>query len=343
VTFIPPQRCVVMAIALIVALLPIVTTGLDDDAVRFPSSFSSSSGRGSSSTTSGSSPSGRGSSSSSSSSFLSMRFGEGNVSPCEAQSDFCIFPADYPEGVVPDKSLRDALLIKDKIFNTGFVDTSVNDIGTRFNRPGEKERACRVRRDVIYPRKARNVKGSFMFIMNQGEFRQAVEVEQCEDEGEECKTDGDAPSTGTTVCRQEFSTHRLYALGSNGQQVYDSFSLPSACLCHFRSNFGLKSAFGGGGGSVQKSSSRLPTCRAGINLSIPSQNQFSQGTKPPSPPLPVSQNFREPSNNRRPTKQPSFRNPTSFVRRPPPPVPQSFRNPVATTGTTSSQRRQDSG
>ena len=239
-----------------------------------------------------------------------MRFGEGSVSPCESQSDFCIFPADYPEGVVPDRSLRDALLVKDKIFNTGFVDTSPNVIGTRFNRPGEKERACRVRRDVIYPRKAKNVKGSFMFIMNQGEFRQAVEVEQCEDEGRECRTDGDAPSTGTTVCRQEFSTHRLYAMGSNGQQVYDSFSLPSACLCHFRldqgtsafgtfpriysnylprSNFGLKSAIGGGGGSVQKSSSRLPTCRAGINLSIPRQNQFSQGTNAPPP---VSQNFR---------------------------------------------------
>ena len=27
---------------------------------------------------------------------------------------------------------------------------------------------------------------------------------------------------------------RLYATSGNGEQVYDSFSLPSACLCHFR-------------------------------------------------------------------------------------------------------------
>ena len=35
-----------------------------------------------------------------------------------------------------------------------------------------------------------------------------LKVEQCLDEGSECLTDSDAPSSGTTVCRQEYATHR---------------------------------------------------------------------------------------------------------------------------------------
>merc|ERR1712107_506760 len=84
--------------------------------------------------------------------------------------------------------------IKGKIFSSGSFDSSVNDVhGTkRFNIGGfgeRKERACKVRRDIIYPQKARNSQGDYLFIVNQDTFRQAVEVEQCVDEGSECLTD----------------------------------------------------------------------------------------------------------------------------------------------------------
>jgi hypothetical protein len=109
-----------------------------------------------------------------------------------------------------------------------------------------------------------------MFVMNSREFRQAIEVEQCEGAGEACRTGSDAPSSGVTSCRQAYATHRLYAMDGEGRQVYDSFSLPSACLCHFRSNFGLKSA-PGGGGPVAAPSSQLPVCRAGVSIYVPSR------------------------------------------------------------------------
>merc|ERR1711963_556210 len=140
-------------------------------------------------------------------------------------------------------------------------------------------------------------------------FRQAVEVEQCVDEGSECLTGSDAPSSGSTVCRQEFATHRLYATSGNGEQVYDSFSLPSACLCHFRDNFGLKSGFvssGTKGSSGPRS--QLPTCRAGIQLNLPitdptlvsnavggGRTQPNRRPRPAEPPASLSQNFRDPS------------------------------------------------
>jgi len=265
------------------------------------------------------------------------------IRPCEGNADFCDFARDYPPNIVPDPRFQAASLIKRKIFHTGSFDSSVNDVDVtkRFNFGERKERACKVRRDIIYPQKARNSQGSFLFIVNQDTFRQAVEVEQCLDEGSECLTDSDAPSSGTTVCRQEYATHRLYATDGNGEQVYDSFSLPSACLCHFRDNFGLKSGFGGSG--IKSSSgprSQLPTCRAGIQLNLPSGNvQPAQGARPP--PV-LSQNFRDPSlsssvigggrtqSNRRPGRP----------ARPPASLSQNFREP---TSSGSSNRRQDNG
>jgi len=259
------------------------------------------------------------------------------VGPCEGAADFCDFAPDYPRNIVPDPRFQGASLIKGKIFHSGSFDTSVNDVDVtkRFGFGEQKERACKVRRDIIYPRKARNSEGFYMFIVNQDTFRQAVEVEQCLDEGSECLTDSDAPSSGTTVCRQEFATHRLYATDGNGAQVYDSFSLPSACLCHFRDNFGLKSGFGiGGTKSSSRPRSQLPICRAGLQLNLPSgSSQPAQGARPP------PQNFRDPSlsssfigggrtqSNRRPRPA-----------QPPPSVSQNFRDP---TNTGNSNRRND--
>merc|ERR1719228_22016 len=115
---------------------------------------------------------------------------------------------------------------------------------------------------IIYPQKARNSQGSYLFIVNQDTFRQAVEVEQCLDEGSECLTDSDAPSSGSTVCRQEFATHRLYATS------------------------GSKSSSG--------PRSQLPTCRAGIQLNLPTTGDVkpAQISRPPQP---LPQNFRDPS------------------------------------------------
>ena len=98
-----------------------------------------------------------------------------------------------------------------------------------------------------------------------------MEIEQCEDEGVQCNTDEDAPFTRSTVCRQKYTTHKLYAMTANKEQIYDSFSLPSACLCYFKtqfrakSNVGLRSSFK----ASRPSGPRLPFCREGAKLNLP--------------------------------------------------------------------------
>ena len=69
--------------------------------------------------------------------------------------------------------------------------------------------------------------------------------EQCEDEGAPCETDGDAPqmNVGSTVCRQKYTTYKLYAINVEGEQVYDSFSLPSSCICYHKSSFSIRGQF----------------------------------------------------------------------------------------------------
>lgn len=71
----------------------------------------------------------------------------------------------------------------------------------------------------MYPKKAKNVQGDFVFIVNDDLYRQAVDIEQCAGEGEPCRNDDDAPSFGTTVCRQKFATYKMYVINDAGEQV----------------------------------------------------------------------------------------------------------------------------
>ena len=94
------------------------------------------------------------------------------------------------------------------------------------------------------------MEGKFLFIVNSGEHRQAVDIEICTSEGVECTNQEDAPF-GHTACRheqkkqkkldtvsdrtvakvldayqsmlmprQKYSTYKLYAVTGLGHQVF---------------------------------------------------------------------------------------------------------------------------
>jgi len=77
---------------------------------------------------------------------------------------------------------------------------------------------------------------------------------------------------GTTVCRQKYATYKMYVINQEGEQVYDSFSLPSACLCHHKSNFAIRNDL--------KSEIKvdLPTCLKAEMLAIPKINKTTTTT-----------------------------------------------------------------
>jgi len=159
------------------------------------------------------------------------------ILPCPDGQHFCDNITDYPTNINILDSVVASRLIKNAIFDpkpTGDIQQRTSFI--------KESRACDNRKGTVYPKKAKNIEGEFVFIVNDDQYRQAVEIEQCLGEGEVCLTDSDAPLP-TTVCRQKFATYRMYVINQEGRQVYDSFSLPSACLCHHKSDLAIKNGF----------------------------------------------------------------------------------------------------
>merc|ERR1719431_930809 len=124
---------------------------------------------------------------------------------------------------------------------------------------------------TVYPKKAVNIEGKYVFIVNDKQYRQAVEIEQCLGEGEECLNDSDAPAP-STVCRQKYATYRMYVINEEGEQVYDSFSLPSACLCHHKSEFAIRNDL------KTEANNNLPFCPTAESLSIPNITETTATT-----------------------------------------------------------------
>jgi len=189
------------------------------------------------------------------------------IKPCPGDELFCEEIDDYPTWVKVNDDVEAAKLVKDTIFDT--------KLSVRISDFYKESRACDHRKSTVYPKKAKNVEGAFVFIVNDEQYRQAVDIEQCLGEGEPCRTDEDAPSFGETVCRQKYATYKMYVINQEGEQVYDSFSLPSACLCHHKSNFAIRNDL------KTEANNNLPFCPTAETLSIPNVTETTTTTAAP--------------------------------------------------------------
>merc|ERR1712232_1350690 len=164
------------------------------------------------------------------------------ILPCPDGELFCDGITDYPTNINIADSVVASRLIRNAIFDAKPNFTTETPL-LRSNFLKES-RSCDHRKGTVYPKKAKNIEGQFVFIVNDEKYRQSVEIEQCISEGDPCQNDSDAPLP-STVCRQKYATYRMYVINQEGRQVYDSFSLPSACLCHHKSSLalGIKNGF----------------------------------------------------------------------------------------------------
>jgi len=186
--------------------------------------------------------------------------GKEPITPCPNGEPFCeVDVEDYPSNI----DILDEIVASKLVRNVIFDDEPrvSDDLLTRT--AFEKEsRVCDNRKATVYPKKAQNIQGKYVFIVNDNKYRQAVSIEQCLGESEPCLNDQDAPEP-STVCRQKYATYRMYVINEEGEQVYDSFSLPSACLCHHKSNFAIRNAF-----KAAPESPPLPVCPGQEKLSV---------------------------------------------------------------------------
>merc|ERR1719244_1393361 len=141
----------------------------------------------------------------------------------------------------PDRGITD--LIKNN--NTIAKWFNIKDIRTE---PTEEivENICDTNTKYVTPRAAKNKAGQFVFIVNSPEgseeYIQLVKVTTCTNAGEQC-AQGQLSGVMTTMCRQEYSDHKLVALSETGKElVVDTFSLPSCCSCVIDSSLQLRTS-----------------------------------------------------------------------------------------------------
>ena len=108
------------------------------------------------------------------------------------------------------------------------------------------ENICDTNTKYVTPRAAKNKAGQFVFIVNSPEgseeYIQLVKVTTCTSAGEQC-AQGQLSGVMTTMCRQEYSDHKLVALSETGKElVVDTFSLPSCCSCVIDSSLQLRTS-----------------------------------------------------------------------------------------------------
>ena len=186
--------------------------------------------------------------------------GKEPILPCPNGEAFCESNVeDYPSNI----DILDEIVASKLVRNVIFDEKPRLSEDLLERTAFEKEsRVCDNRKATVYPKKAQNIQGKYVFIVNDNKYRQAVSIEQCLGESEPCLNDNDAPEP-STVCRQKYATYRMYVINEEGEQVYDSFSLPSACLCHHKSNFAIRNAF-----KASLDSPPLPVCPGQEKLSV---------------------------------------------------------------------------
>jgi len=150
---------------------------------------------------------------------------------CKNGLEYCMDPDAYPS-----QAIARALEKQSTAINSMF-DKSLPIIEARSGLDTfHLENVCGAIRTDIKPRAAKNKKGEFKFLVNGGEgaedFIQLVQITKCQGAGESCGR-GNIFHRESTICKQEYSDHKLVALDENGEElVVDTFSFPSCCSCY---------------------------------------------------------------------------------------------------------------
>lgn len=135
------------------------------------------------------------------------------------------------------------------------------------NEPGTDEKlyqpACPSRREMI-PRysRAQNIDHKWRYLVEVAGATQQVEVHICKEVNKPCKNDEDNPSgEPKTVCKQLFRTQKLLAVNEEGEIVVDTFELPSACICNYKTGLQYR--------LFNTGTLRTTVCSANMTVSAP--------------------------------------------------------------------------
>nr|AAF98123.1 spatzle alternatively spliced isoform 11.27 [Drosophila melanogaster] len=92
---------------------------------------------------------------------------------------------------------------------------------------------CRSIRKLVYPKKGLRADDTWQLIVNNDEYKQAIQIEECEGADQPCDFAANFPQSYNPICKQHYTQQTLASIKSDGELdvVQNSFKIPSCCKC----------------------------------------------------------------------------------------------------------------
>ncbi|XP_014214086.1 protein spaetzle isoform X2 [Copidosoma floridanum] len=147
---------------------------------------------------------------------------------CE-NATFCENTTDYPEDFI-ENLLRTSKDIKSLFSGADLIP----DVENRLNVSPEDASLCNSYEKVIFPRVAESKDKESLLVVNHGSYKQAVRVEICGNEDNECSVINATPEGYKTFCKQKYVYKMLVSVSSTGHLKQEPFRFPANCCCHIK-------------------------------------------------------------------------------------------------------------
>ncbi|KAH8283893.1 hypothetical protein KR054_004670, partial [Drosophila jambulina] len=149
---------------------------------------------------------------------------EGN----QESKSFCTQVDNYPDLSALKQKLAGKFA---RFFNDDLVQPT--DVSARVGSAEDEVSLCRTKRHILYPKKGLKADNSWQLIVNDEEFKQGIQIEECEEKDLPCDYAENFPLRFKPVCRQHYVMRNLASIPNTGQLdvVQDVFKIPSCCKC----------------------------------------------------------------------------------------------------------------
>ncbi|XP_016951470.1 protein spaetzle isoform X10 [Drosophila biarmipes] len=151
------------------------------------------------------------------------------LKPCRKNSSdqlktFCTEVDDYP-----DLSKFKAKL--EQTYAKFFMnEPQPTDVSSRVGGDSDELYLCKSTRRIIYPKKGQKSDNTWQLIVNDDEYKQGIQIEECEQEGSTCDYASNFPQHYRPICKQHYIQQTLVSI--QGDDVSQgSFRIPSCCKC----------------------------------------------------------------------------------------------------------------
>ncbi|XP_017083004.2 protein spaetzle isoform X10 [Drosophila eugracilis] len=113
-----------------------------------------------------------------------------------------------------------------------FNDLQPTEVSSRSD-VAEERFFCKSTRRLMYPKKGMKTDNTWQLIVNNDDYKQAIQIEECEEEGQPCDYATNFPNTYKPFCKQLYMQQSLASIKNEGELdvVQENFLIPSCCKC----------------------------------------------------------------------------------------------------------------